>query len=686
MSTPLHSPKQELYIPPRSEGRKVLASKSRQNRHPQHALVSRARTPISLPGVLHHVVVPPEWGRSKMGTVETQLRMDVQSQYDDIQETFQIFNCSRSNLQEENHTKIPGYDTIKELSKAHGNMVETHRYVRRFQAFQQQIEHIEKLLDKAKAAEELPSNLLLLLHYELFHVEEFRDITLHRAKKCSQDVVDAVAESFAEVLWAVARDVIRWVEQDKLHYMVHIVKIVEREEQADRRAQQAEVARSAHLKMAKTSGSRWKLAEGSPRQTKSYKSKLMAILREAINKRITQSVKGEKRSIYSALDALEAVPADLKLLEDTLAKAFPPEFHIMDFFLAEHHSQVHRQLGELVADTNKLEGGEILRVLRFVQDYHDELFRVLGVAEDVLEPALLGGNQARLVEAYISIASGKLMEWTENLLKLDMELFLTRDREPQTNPEGKYFLSASGTAFQAYDQQIDIAADANSARVLVEVVKCCVRAAQIYQQRFSEALASELRSYLEDPSSVSQGLAEYTIALMNDQLRSVDMGEPLAAKLSGMLLDVYRERAVGYINEMSDGFFKLASQGHEILLQIIFNDLKPVFTQLYTNVWYEEELMLCIVATFQDYCEDARQQLNEYLFDLLMNKLIEHFLVEAIKALRNPKALFRLPEYTEKAGKDMLAIQDFFATYLEPKAVSDQLDPLIRLQGSILIL
>ncbi|KAJ9048250.1 SNARE-binding exocyst subunit S6 [Entomophthora muscae] len=286
-----------------------------------------------------------------------------------------------------------------------------------------------------------------------------------------------------------------------------------------------------------------------------------------------------------------------------------------------------------------------------------------------------------MVEIYIGIAARKLLEWTENLLKLDLAVFITRDREPQTNPEGKYFISSSGTAFQAYDQQIDIAADANSARVLVEIVKCCSRAAFTYQQRFAETLTSELQSYLEDPSSVSQGLAEYTIALMNDQLRSVDMSEPLSAKISDMLSDVYRERAVGHINEMSDGFFKLASQGHDVLLDIIFNDLKAAFSQLYTSVWYEEDLVLCTVATFQDYCDGAHQQLHSYLFDLLMDKLIERFVIENIKAFKNSKAQFRLPEYAEKAERDIASIKDFFSTYFDSKALTTHLDPLIRLQN-----
>ena len=61
-------------------------------------------------------------------SVETQLRTDVQSQFDDIQETFRILKLNQSQLVDvqsrlskidslcqDNHTRIPGYDTIKEV-------------------------------------------------------------------------------------------------------------------------------------------------------------------------------------------------------------------------------------------------------------------------------------------------------------------------------------------------------------------------------------------------------------------------------------------------------------------------------------------------------------------------------------------------------------------------------------------
>lgn len=637
-------------------------------------------------------------------SVETQLRTDVQSQFDDIQETFRILKLNQSQLVDvqnrlskinslcqDNHSRIPGYDTIKELSQAHSNMASTHKYVQRFRAFQQQVSLIEKLLAEVKGETGFTHRNLLAIHYELYHVEEFRDITIHYAKKCSPDVVitlnrmfrsvESVSLKFAELLWEAARNLFRWIEEDKVHLVVHIVKVVSTEEQADRRALQAELAKSHNLKRTdKTSGSRWKLAEGSPRQTKSYKARFLSVLREAIDSRLNQMLEG-LTELEDVLDTLDAVPADLKLLFDTIVPAFPPDFHIADFFLAEYHGHVHRRLDSLVTEVSQLEGGQILRTMRFVQDYHDELFRHLSVSEDVLEPALLGGSQTRLVETYIALVSGKLAEWTSTMIKLDTDLFVTRAKEPQSNSDGQYYMAESGTAFQAYDQQIDIAADANSARVLVEIIKCCAKVALVYQNRLGDTLKSELDCYLDDPSSVSQGLFEYTIAFMNDQLKSVDMGEPLVAKVSGMLHDVYKERAVNYINEMSDGFFKLASQGHEVILKIIFNDLKAGFSQLYTSVWYEEDLVLCIIATFEDYCTDASQKLHPFLFDLLINKLFERFLIESLQAFTNRHAQFRIPQCASKMETESKAVQHFFSNYLDGKVVQSKLDPLVRLQS-----
>jgi hypothetical protein len=67
--------------------------------------------------------------QQEKSSVETQLRSDIQSQFDDIQETFRLFEISKSGLSDlkdhlakveslclENQTKIPGYDTIKKVT------------------------------------------------------------------------------------------------------------------------------------------------------------------------------------------------------------------------------------------------------------------------------------------------------------------------------------------------------------------------------------------------------------------------------------------------------------------------------------------------------------------------------------------------------------------------------------------
>ncbi|KAI9294820.1 exocyst complex component Sec6 [Neoconidiobolus thromboides FSU 785] len=639
-------------------------------------------------------------------TVEIQLRTDVQSQFDDIQETFKLFSGSNERLNQirqsiqkveilckENQSKIPGYETIKELSRIHSNMVATHRYVKRFQVFQQQINLIEQLLARARIPGGLTKINLLVIHYELYHVEEFRDVTMHYSKKCSQEVaidlnqvfrkVDQVSSDFLRFLWDVVKDLYLWIENGELKHFVHVIKIVECEELADKRALQVEQAKTQSLKFAgQRANNKWKLAEGSPRKNKGFKNQFLNSLKEAIELRFQNYFQDvDQTNLFDVIATLESIPQDLKLLNDTLFSAFPPSYNIFDFFVNEYHKRVFHHLETLVSDISKLIGGEILEVMRFIQDYHDELFHQLGISQSSLEPPLLGGNQSKLIEGYLSIVMDRLSEQTSALIKLDLDYFLIRDKEPHINHEGNYYLSASDTGFEAYDAQIELAADANSARILVEVIKCCTKMAQVYQQRCSDTMRNELEKYLDDPSSISQGFVEYVIALINNQLRSVDRGEPLINKVSGMLHDVYKERAMTYINEMSDGFFKLATLGVDIILKVIFNDLKELYSQIYTEVWYEEDLILCIIATYEDYCEDFKTQLNPFLFNLLMEKLLELTMIESIKAFKNKQAKFILPQCSNKMLEETKGLQEFFNKYLDNKYTSVQFDPLIRLQN-----
>jgi hypothetical protein len=575
-------------------------------------------------------------------------------------------------------------------------MIATQQYVRKFQDFQAKVDVVDVLLKEAKSSP-LSKKHLLNIHYELYHLEEFKDITLHTARDSSQDVVLSLnrlfrpvtnlVTHFTSLLWEISGDIFELIEQDQLRLLVQVAKIIEIEESADRQAELMNKAKEQNLKLVGLTGSnsKWKLTEGSPREVKNLKDDLFTKYKELVQRRFQDFLKQiDRKDLSDLLDTLAFVPEDLHLIQQHATPCFPPEYQIFDLFISEYHNTVHETVQNILTNVAKLEGGEILKVLRFAQDYLNEMELKVGYTEDMLEPKLLGANQSLLINNYLIIVRAKLTEWTNNIVKEEIKKFTARADAPYVTEDGTTCLSSSIVMFQVFDQQIDAAIQSHSDVLMIELIKEFIKACQIYQQGFSQILNEECTKYLEDPDSYDEGFLHYIIALMNDQLRSIDLGDNLLEKASGFLNDTSRERAAQSLEEQTDGFLHLTDEGNMVIIEIILDNIRPYIGMLYTAKWYEDpELMPSIMGTIQDYLNDINGVLHPYLFTKLCSNLLEQFVIEYIRCYFNKGGSFKMPQCADMLDNDKNLINQVFFEYIEQEIVLEQVDPISKLTNII---
>ncbi|KAI3649313.1 hypothetical protein MP228_005832, partial [Amoeboaphelidium protococcarum] len=145
--------------------------------------------------------------------------------------------CKNSQIQ------IQNYDKIKRISKTHQNFVKTKEIIVRFQALSQDVERLSQMIRVESENILGPADSLLQIHYELYKLEEFRDITVHQAKTQGPTVIniinkyfkrlDSLSEQFREYLWTLGQNILELVKEDQGQVLVKICKIVEAEEMAD---------------------------------------------------------------------------------------------------------------------------------------------------------------------------------------------------------------------------------------------------------------------------------------------------------------------------------------------------------------------------------------------------------------------------------------------------------------------
>src|SRR5690349_2027545 len=100
-----------------------------------------------------------------------------------------------------------------------------------------------------------PAPNLLLVHYQLYKLENLRNTTMHMAKDESLDVkvtlkqyfgrLDQVVEEFEEYLWELSRNMIDLIKNKQGAVIVRLIKIIESEEAADAKSVSTKTERRA---------------------------------------------------------------------------------------------------------------------------------------------------------------------------------------------------------------------------------------------------------------------------------------------------------------------------------------------------------------------------------------------------------------------------------------------------------
>jgi exocyst complex component 3 len=259
----------------------------------------------------------------------------------------------------------------------------------------------------------------------------------------------------------------------------------------------------------------------------------------------------------------------------------------------------------------------------------------------------------------------KLDEWSNNLMRTEIEEFTTRAGPPELDADGMYGTQGAVILFQMVNQQVDVATESGQGAILARVVTEVNRVMRGRQEQWTKAIETEFKKYAEKPDEVAEGLSEYTIALANDQIKCADFTEALLSRLEPLVSEKYRVTINERLNDAFDGYLDVAKKCTQTLIDIIFNDMKPATKQLFQANWYDD-IMRQIVETMQDYMTDYQNYLNPTLLEVLVEDLLEAFRVTYLNALANSSKL-RMPAATDRIKDDVSAVFQFFSTLKPPK-------------------
>ncbi|CAG8646818.1 1778_t:CDS:2 [Acaulospora morrowiae] len=617
---------------------------------------------------------------TEKATIDAQLKTGVKVQLDNTQEGIETLTTSvqqmlliKENMQaidrlcSEAQGMIKHFPRInKVISQIHRNFVATQETVQKLQEMYSTVDQIQNLLQQDMLNVYGPARNLLNVHYQLFRLQEFRDNTMYQAKNSSLggDVLtleqyfkrlDELSLDFVEYLWTLAKNIMEFARKGQGSVIVCLIKVIEAEERADERATAAEHARHSHQDLAV----KFKSIQTSPRVIKSFRSQFQDKLQDSISELFDNFYAEFGDDTMKLLDAADFIYDDLNVVYQEIVPRFPKKYSIFSVYVLAYHRHLYNIFDKII--NSDPDARTILRLIRWVRQYYKKMNKDFRISEDILEPPLLNGNEQELIDDYIKLIKRKLDEWMTNLMNDETKDFVERSKAPELDANKLYGLSGSVIMFQMVNQQIDVAAESGQGKILADVVKECAKSMKASQEVWMKLLTLELKRQIEKPDEAPPGFVEYVIALANDQIRCADFTDAIVNRLANSLSEKYRNQINTDLNDAMDGFFMVAQAAKDTLIDIVFNDLKLPFSQLYTPNWYQEDPMVLIIETIKDYNDnDFQPHMNEYLLDKLMSNILERFIIAYIEAIKNKGAKFKKPECLDRARSDLGTALTFF--------------------------
>jgi exocyst complex component 3 len=411
--------------------------------------------------------------------------------------------------------------------------------------------------------------------------------------------------------------------------------------------------------------SKFKSLQANARQMKHYRSKIRTAITESIQAKFADAYAQDEQDPTGFIENLGWLYQDLIRIEEDVQPCFPADYEIRQHFVKEYHKQLNDVLTRLLAADP--EASVFLTLHAWLKEYKKNM-KELDVPSEWLEPPLLDGNEQRLIEDYLGLIVRRLDEWTANLMRTELEAFTVRAEPPEVDADGLYGTQGAVILFQMVNQQADLAIDSGQGAILARVVSECARVMRDYQGTWTRTIDAEFKKQIERPDEVPGGLVEYSIALANDQIKSADYAEALSARLEPLVSAKYASTISEQLNGTIDGYLDVAKRCTQTLIDIVFNDLKPATKQLFSPTWYDG-VTTQAVETMRDYMSDYQAYLNPSLLELLVDDLLDAFLVIYLNALANSPKL-RMPAASDRVKADISAMFQFFST-LKPAAEAE---------------
>ncbi|KAH3682671.1 hypothetical protein WICPIJ_006365 [Wickerhamomyces pijperi] len=608
-----------------------------------------------------------------------------------LRESIQTIN----QVKEQSFGSIKRFELIDKITKIHEIFelsIDIHEKVSTFESDLKEVEALIDAIELDSIDEESDIPSLLTIHYKLNKLRDFQDQVLELAKFATDDCKFIIKRLFSKIFVVIGKfdkvleliinllvEICKAGTNNAL--IIKFAKIIEYEENQDL---YIDLKKNVLTKKKGNSGSTTtytyenddvekfvlfdQIVNGNIKgrlEARNYKAFFMSKLEETVKDMFEacwemyeiKSQEEKEATMFDIISGLDWVYQDLKTVQSELIELTPANWNLFQLYYDLYFEQMQIIIKRLI--DMEPETLIILEILDFDTTNQQIMKGEFQLPKQQIKSIFSDEEKEKLLNDYLQLLVMKMQEWILNLTSTEIDVFVKRLQAPSQDAEKLYLLEGNRIIFQMFTQQCDVAAGSGQGKILEGTIAEFSKHLLKRQQNWAGLIKSEvvklLNSNHEDENKkknknksgkpeeegagyeeeeVAPGLIEYLTALANDQMRGADYSEAISTKYSGMVSKKYSVGIIDNMESVIDGFANLAKQCCDAILVIIFDDLADTFNLVFHKKWINSTFIAQICETLNEYLADLQITLNSYLFEILMEDILEECIVRYLNALQ----------------------------------------------------
>lgn len=640
---------------------------------------------------------------------------------------------------EENEVAINRYDIISnatDLFETIRNTSSIYDKIVNFDSMLNQLEHY--LNQELEEGDPLDTGCphLLEIHYLLTTARDFQDQMTVMANVSTEDVqrtsrklfarLSGMITQFDQLLTGLINDVVEMVRNDQTSLVIRLFKIFALEEREDIKIKvmrnvikkkEIEADKSAIRKLPtnvlqshessnkNNNDNEYPTDQGIYHEIinstistrtlpRGYMNFLKNNLKDSINEMfisVRETYSGDDK--FEVLNNLDWVFNELMIVKEHLTKFTPEHWDIFQEYFQLYYNELNLLINELVE--SEPETLIILDILQYDKLFQANLIADFGFSKKTVKSVIGSTQREKLFTDYLNLLVTKMTEWIVNLENAEFDVFTERSTPPHIDSNQFYYLDGTRTCFQMFTQQVEVASGANQAKILVGVVEkftgLLLRRQRDWIAKVNDEVARILKfneiydsTPQEELEQMSQGppggLIEYLTAVINDQMRGADYVIAITRKCNDLLSKSWNKEITEYSDQSLDSFADLVKVSSYGITQIIFDDLKEPYGEIFTKNWYNGNQIKQISVTINEYIAEIRPHMGDLAFNSLIGIIIDECFLEYINAL-NGRHSFKMKnnKFADAIKRDFEILFQLFASMVSEDQKVEIIDRRFRL-------